>query len=145
MRWIAIALVIAACGGDEGSSGPEGPPGPAGERGPQGEQGPPGPQGPPGQVTVLDGGVVQGPPGPQGPAGPAGPAGAQGPIGPMGPIGWLQVASEQGGSLQRAAALSLAMGEPQVVELALEADDPQRLDPLQDYETPAPDLPDLDS
>ena len=84
MRWIAIALVVAACGGDEGTSGPEGPPGPPGERGPQGEQGPQGPQGPPGQVTVLDGGVVQGPPGPQGPAGPAGP---QGPIGPMGPIG----------------------------------------------------------
>ena len=84
MRWIAIVLFVAACGGDEGSSGPEGPPGPPGERGPQGEQGP---QGPPGQVTVLDGGVVQGPPGPQGPAGPTGPAGVQGPIGMTGPAG----------------------------------------------------------
>ncbi|MBL9017271.1 MAG: hypothetical protein JNL83_23995 [Myxococcales bacterium] len=87
MRWIAIALAVAACGGDEGTSGPEGPPGPQGERGPQGEPGPQGPQGPPGQVTVLDGGVVQGPPGPEGPPGPTGPAGPQGPIGPMGAMG----------------------------------------------------------
>jgi hypothetical protein len=46
--------------------------------------------------------------------------------GPLGPIGWLHAASAQetGSSLVRAAALSLAMGEPQVVQLALEADDP---------------------
>lgn len=84
MRAVLLAVLVAACGGDEGNVGPEGPPGPQGERGPQGE---PGPQGPPGQVTVLDGGVLQGPPGPQGPAGPAGPAGPQGPSGMTGPIG----------------------------------------------------------
>lgn len=46
--------------------------------------------------------------------------------GPLGPIGWLQASSapETGSSLNRAAALSLAMGEPQVVQLALEAEDP---------------------
>ena len=41
-------------------------------------------------VTVLDGGVLQGPPGPQGPEGPAGatgPAGAQGPMGTPGAPG----------------------------------------------------------
>lgn len=93
MRAVLLAALVAACGGDEGSTGPEGPPGPQGERGPQGEQGP---QGPPGQVTVLDGGVVQGPPGPQGPAGPTGATGPQGPIGPMGPMGLMGMTGATG-------------------------------------------------
>jgi len=44
--------------------------------------------------------------------------------GPMGPIGWLQVAAHDAAALERAAALSLAMGEPQIVQHALEAEDP---------------------
>ncbi len=116
-RLIAIALVVAACsnhatGDDQGGvEGPPGPPGPQGETGPAGPQGPIGPQGPPGPVTVLDGGVVQGPPGPQGPAGPMGPMGpmglpgmngtngapgATGPMGPAGPTGAQGVAGPQG-------------------------------------------------
>ncbi len=90
----AWLLALAACGGHEtGSEGPEGPAGPAG---------PAGPQGPPGQVTVLDGGVIQGPPGPEGPAGPAGPAGdtgpagAQGAAGPMGSMGATGAAGAAG-------------------------------------------------
>jgi Collagen triple helix repeat (20 copies) len=92
-----LFLVAAACGGhDAGTEGPEGPEGPAGPAGPSG------PQGPPGEVTVLDGGVVQGPPGPQGPAGPAGAAGAAGetgatgPMGSMGPMGIPGAAGAQG-------------------------------------------------
>jgi len=85
LRLLAVASILfAACsnhaGGDD-EGGIEGPAGPAGPQGPQG------PQGPPGEVTVLDGGVIQGPPGPQGPAGPAGATGAVGPAGPMGPMG----------------------------------------------------------
>ena len=74
-----LLIVLAACGG--GGEGAEGPPGP------EGPQGPAGPQGPPGQVTVLDGGVLQGPKGDPGETGPAGPAGPAGPMGPMGPMG----------------------------------------------------------
>ena len=115
-RTIAVVVLLAACG-DDGSGGLEGPPGPQGpqgEPGPAGPQGPIGPQGPPGQVTVLDGGVVQGPPGPEGPPGPAGPPGpmglpgtngtngtngapgATGPAGPPGPTGPQGVAGSQG-------------------------------------------------
>lgn len=92
MKRALVLLVMAACG-DKGSEGPEGPQGPAG---------PPGPQGPPGQVTVLDGGVLQGPPGPQGPegpagaTGPAGPAGPTGATGPMGPMGVMGTAGNTG-------------------------------------------------
>lgn len=101
MRWIAIALVLVsvACGGDEGSVGAEGPPGPQGPQGETGPRGEQGPQGPPGQVTVLDGGVIQGPAGPAGPAGPTGATGPQGPMGmtgPMGPIGMTGAAGPMG-------------------------------------------------
>ncbi|WP_373046108.1 hypothetical protein [Vulgatibacter sp.] len=46
--------------------------------------------------------------------------------GPMGPIGWMQAVATPDGSepLVRAAALSLSMGEPLVVEQALQAEDP---------------------
>lgn len=45
--------------------------------------------------------------------------------GPMGPIGWKHAVagSDAQDPLGRAAALSLAMGEPQVVQMALDADD----------------------
>ena len=55
--------------------------------------------GPPGQVTVLDGGVLQGPkgdPGPAGPTGPAGPAGATGSTGPIGPMGLMGIPGAMG-------------------------------------------------
>jgi hypothetical protein len=98
MRVLALLLIVAACSNHASGDGEnvEGPPGP---EGPQGPAGPPGPQGPPGDVTVLDGGTIQGPPGPQGPAGPAGAAGAtgpQGPIGPMGPMGLQGLAGPAG-------------------------------------------------
>jgi len=99
-RLAFLLALVAACGGhDTGSEGPEGP------AGAQGPAGPAGPQGPPGQVTVLDGGVIQGPPGPQGPEGPAGPAGtagamgaagAAGSTGPAGPAGAQGVTGAQG-------------------------------------------------
>lgn len=49
-RWVfglllALALVIAACTGEEGPPGPEGSEGPPGQPGPKGDQGPPGPPG----------------------------------------------------------------------------------------------------
>ncbi len=46
--------------------------------------------------------------------------------GPMGPIAWQQAIARPDGAdpLARAAALSLAMGEPRVVEHALTAEDP---------------------
>ena len=46
--------------------------------------------------------------------------------GPMGPIGWKHAIAGAGADepLGRAAALSLAMGEPQVVLMALDAEDP---------------------
>jgi hypothetical protein len=95
---VGIFLFATACsnngtGGDDTNEGPPGPEGPQGPQGPEGPQGQPGPQGPPGQVTVLDGGVIQGPEGPPGPTGatgpegPMGPQGAQGPQGPQGPQG----------------------------------------------------------
>jgi Collagen triple helix repeat (20 copies) len=82
----SLALALAACtsSGTQGPEGPEGPvgaTGPAGAAGPQGPLGPQGPkgdpgvdgmngatgpqglQGPAGVVTVIDGGVVVGPPG----------------------------------------------------------------------------------
>ena len=67
---LSVALLLAACSGEDGPIGPQGPPGPAG---PEGPQGPPGSDGPPG------------PAGPGGPAGPRGPAGADGAQGPPGP------------------------------------------------------------
>lgn len=90
LRLTLFAFALAACsnhaGGDD-QGGIEGPPGPAGPEGPSGPPGPVGPVGPPGPVTVLDGGVVQGPAGPQGPQGQPGPAGPQGPAGLQGPMG----------------------------------------------------------
>jgi hypothetical protein len=77
---VVLALLV-GCGHEDGT---EGTPGPQGEQGPAGPQGP---VGPPGQVTVLDGGVIEGPPGPQGPEGPAGPMGATGAMGAMGAMG----------------------------------------------------------
>ena len=46
--------------------------------------------------------------------------------GPMGPIGWKHAIAGAGATepLGKAAALSLAMGDPKVVRMALEADDP---------------------
>lgn len=46
--------------------------------------------------------------------------------GPLGPIGWIQVVGAPGGdeSLERAAAVSLAIREPEQVERALFADEP---------------------
>ncbi|MBL0220882.1 MAG: collagen-like protein [Myxococcales bacterium] len=99
---VLVACSNHAAGDDPGG---EGPPGPEGPQGPAGAQGPVGPQGPPGEVTVLDGGTIQGPPGPQGPtgptgaAGPQGPAGAdgaQGPQGPQGPAGSMGPAGAAG-------------------------------------------------
>lgn len=90
---LASSVALGACsnsaGGDD-QAGIEGPPGPEGPAGPQGLQGP---QGPPGEVTVLDGGTLQGPPGPQGPVGPTGP---QGPVGPAGPMGLAGAAGAAG-------------------------------------------------
>ncbi len=49
-------------------------------------------------VTVLDGGVLQGPPGPEGPAGPAGATGATGPAGATGPMGPMGATGMPGGA-----------------------------------------------
>jgi hypothetical protein len=57
---MAMALLLAACAGEEGEQGPAGPEGPAGPAGADGADG------------------AAGPPGPEGPAGPAGAAGEAG-------------------------------------------------------------------
>ena len=71
--FLAVTLVMAGCGGDDGAQGPTGATGPTG---PAGQPGDPGQSGQPGQP---------GEPGPSGPTGPSGPAGQPGPTGPQGP------------------------------------------------------------
>ena len=78
--FVAAALLVGCSNHAAGGDDQTGPPGP---------QGPAGPQGPPGEVTVLDGGTIQGPPGPQGPAGPAGATGPTGAMGAMGLMGLI--------------------------------------------------------
>jgi hypothetical protein len=60
--FIVVSTAVAACTdvGEKGAPGQEGPQGPAGPKGDKGDKGDPG------QVTVLDGGAIQGPPGPAG-------------------------------------------------------------------------------
>ena len=88
LLFLSIAILLAAC---EGEQGPVGPQGEEGEPGERGEQGPAGPQGERGE---------QGERGPQGEPGERGEEGERGPQGPQGEPGeflnWADVIEESG-------------------------------------------------
>ncbi len=81
LRYVVLAVFLAACNGPSGPSGQEGLVGPQGPKGDVGPVGQVGPQGVPGDVGPV------GPQGPQGNVGPQGPQGVVGPVGPQGPQG----------------------------------------------------------